>query len=157
MEEPSWLEKVRGYLDLGMIDEAASEIEKLPLNRRNTEATQEMRIVIQLDRGDLKSAFALCETLCDIAPENHAGFIQGAYCLHELERTEDAIEHLQSGPQTLRDEPVYFYNLGCYELAMGRDQAAVTWLEQSFEMDPAHRKKAVQDPDLESVRHLFSK
>jgi len=156
MEEPSWLEKVRGYLDLGMIDEAAREIEKLPATRRGTEEAQEMRIIVQLDRGDLASAFALCETLCDLAQDNHAGFIQGAYCLHEMERTEEAIEHLQSGPQTLRDEPLYFYNLGCYELAMGRDQAAVTWLEQSFQMDPIHRKKALSDPDLKSVRHLFS-
>ena len=156
MEEPSWLEKVRGYLDLRMIDEAAREIEKLPPHRRGSPEAQEMRITIQLDKGDLAEALTLCEILCDLAPENHAGFIQGAYCLHEMGRTDEAIDHLQSGPQSLRDEPIYFYNLGCYELAMGRDEAAVTWLEQSIEMDPDNRKAALSDPDLESVRHYFT-
>lgn len=156
MEEPSWLEKVRGYLDLGMVEEAAREIEKLPAHRRGTPEAQEMRISVQLDKGGLNDALALCEILCDLAPENHAGFLQGAYCLHEMGRTEDAINHLQSGPESLRDEPMYFYNLGCYELAMGRDEAAMTWLEKSIEMDPYNKKAALSDPDLESVRHFFT-
>jgi len=155
MEEPSWLEKTRGYIDLGMLDEAWREIERLPPDKSGTPEAQEMRIIVQLDRGNLDEALALSEVLCDLHPDQHAGFIQGAWCLHAMKRTEDAIEHLQSGPQTLRDEPVYFYNLACYELALGRSQAAVTWLKQSFEMDARFRQRALNDPDLASVHELL--
>ena len=30
IDEPSWLDKTRGYIDIGMLDEASREIEKLP-------------------------------------------------------------------------------------------------------------------------------
>ena len=155
MNEPVWLEKTRGYIDLGMLDEAWEEINHLPADKRSSAIAQEMRIIIELDRGRLNEALALSEVLVDLHPDNHAGFIQGAYCLHALDRTEDAIAHLQSGPVSLQDEPVYFYNLGCYELALGKPQAALSWLQQSFEMDPRSKHRALEDPDLEELRTLI--
>ena len=155
MDEPAWLEKTRGYIDLGMLDEAWEEINHLPAEKRSSAIAQEMRIIIELDRGRLSEALALSEVLVDLHPENHAGFIQGAYCLHALDRTGEAIEHLQSGPVSLQDEPVYFYNLGCYELALGKPQAALSWLQQSFEMDPCSMRRALKDPDLEELRTLI--
>ena len=155
MNEPVWLEKTRGYIDLGMLDEAWEEINHLPADKRSSAIAQEMRIIIELDRGRLNEALALSEVHVDLHPDNHAGFIQGAYCLHALDRTEEAIEHLQSGPVSLQDEPVYFYNLGCYALALGKPQAALSWLQQSFEMDPRSKHRALEDPDLEELRTLI--
>ncbi|MAS92025.1 MAG: hypothetical protein CMO55_02420 [Verrucomicrobiales bacterium] len=148
MHDPPWLERTRGYIDLGMLEEADREIEKLPPDRRGTPQVQEMRIIIALDRGHLEDALTLSEVLCEVHPEEHAGYIQGAYALHALSRTQDAIDHLQKGPASLQDEPVYFYNLACYELALGREQAALTWLSQSIDMEPSFRQKALDDPDL---------
>lgn len=152
MTEPSWLDRARGYLDLSMHEEAWRELDRLPPDKRERPETREMRIVVRLDQGRLDEALALCGVLCSLHPENHAGFIQGAYCLHALDRTEDAIEHLQSGPETLREEPVYFYNLACYELALGKAQAALTWLRLSIEMDRHFRERALADPDLAAIR-----
>ncbi len=152
MTEPSWLDRARGYLDLAMYDEAWLELDRLPSDKRDRPEAREMRIVVRLDQGRTDEALALCSVLCSLHPENHAGFIQGAYCLHALGRTEDAIEHLQSGPETLREEPVYFYNLACYELALGKTQAALTWLRLSIEMDRRFRERALADPDLAAIR-----
>ncbi len=152
MTEPPWLDSARGYLDLRMYEEAWTELDSLPEERAADPAVREMRISIRLDQGRIEEALALCAILSSLHPENHAGYVQGAYCLHALGRTEDAIEHLQSGPETLRDEPVYFYNLACYELALGKHQAALAWLRHSFEMDRAFRARALADPDLEPIR-----
>lgn len=151
MDEPSWLEKARGYIDLGMFDEAWRAIESLPANQSGSPDAQEMRIIIMLDRKEYDDALALSEVLCDIHPENHAGFIQGAYCLHAMGRTQDAIDHLQTGPDSLREEQCYFYNIACYELALGRDQAALTWLNQAIDLDPKNRARALRDADLERL------
>lgn len=156
MTEPSWLDRVRGYLDLAMYDEAWLELDRLPADKRDRPEAREMRIVVRLDQGRTEEALALCGILCSLHPDNHAGFIQGAYCLHALGRTEDAIEHLQSGPETLREEPVYFYNLACYELALGKTQAALTWLRLSIEMDRRFRERALADPDLAAIRDEIS-
>jgi predicted Zn-dependent protease len=152
MHEPYWLDKSRGYIDLAMYEEAWSELDGLGPELRNRRETHEMRIVIRLDQKRLDDALDLCESLCDRHPENHAGFIQGAYCLHALGRTVEAINFLQSGPETLRDEPVYFYNLACYDLALGKPQSGLTWLRQSIEMDRSFRARALADPDLFAIR-----
>ena len=152
MDDQTWIEKTRGYIDLGMLEEAASELAKLEPEQSGSPEAQELRIIIMLDRGEYEAALSLSENLCDLFPGHPAGFVQGAYCLHVRGKTEEAINHLQSGPETLREEPVYFYNLACYELALGRTQAAQTWLMESISMDNANRKKAIEDPDLESLR-----
>lgn len=151
IDDSYWLDRVRGYIELHMYDEAWAEIERLPVEKRNLPETCEMRITVRLDQNRLKEALALAAMLSSLHPENHAGFIQGAYCLHALGRTQDAIAHLQSGPDTLREEPVYFYNLACYEQALGKSQAALTWLRTSIEMDPKFRSRAVHDPDLVAI------
>ncbi len=152
MTEPTWLDRAHGYLALAMYDEAWLELDRLPPDLRDRPETKELRIVVRLEQGRLEEALALCAVLCSLHPDNHAGYIQGAYCLHALGRTADAIEHLQSGPETLREEPVYYYNLACYELALGKAQAALTWLRISIEMDRHFRKRALADPDLIAIR-----
>lgn len=151
MTEPSWLDRTRGFLDLGMFEEAWRELDQLPVDKRDRPEAHEMRIVVRLDQGRTGEALALCAILCSLHPDNHAGFVQGAYCLHSLGRTDDAIAHLQSGPESLRDEPVYFYNLACYELALGKRQAALAWLREAVEMDRRFRDRALADPDLATI------
>lgn len=151
IDEPSWLDKTRGYIDIGMLDEAAREIGKLPQDRRVRPEALEMNIVITILKKDLDEAFRLCEEFTESYPEKHAGFIQGAYCLHAAGKTQEAIDFLQSGPKSLLGEPVYFYNLACYEVAQERNQAALTWLNQSIEMKPANRLLALKDPDLKPL------
>lgn len=152
MDEPSWLEKARGYVDLGMFDEAWRAIDSLPDDLGSTSEAQELRIIILLDRKQYEEAASAAEMLCLGDPENHAGYIQGAYALHALGRTQNAIDHLQSGPSSLTAEQCYFYNLACYELALGRNQAALTWLHQSIELHPKNRARALNDPDLEALK-----
>lgn len=152
MDDTNWLERIRGYIDLGMHDDAWREIRSLPPERSGTPEAQELRIIVMLDRGEFEDALALSENLCDLFPEHPAGFVQGAYCLHARGDTQAAIDFLQSGPEALRGEPVYFYNLACYELALGREQAAKTWLRESIQMDNTNREKALDDPDLVKVR-----
>lgn len=155
MSDAPWLDRVRGYLDLSMHDEAWRELDRLPPDKRDRSEVREMRIVVRLDQGRIEDALDLSGALCHLDPDNHAGFIQGAYCLHSLGRTSDAIAHLQSGPETLREEPVYFYNLACYELALGKKQTALTWLKHSFEMDRHFRDRALADPDLSAIREAI--
>ena len=151
MDEPYWLDKTRGYIDLAMYEEASRELEKLSPDKQLRPETQEMRIIIKLDQEMHGEALDICKALCREHPDNHAGFIQGAFCLHALGQTSEAIEHLQAGPESLRDEPVYFYNLACYDLALGKSQSALTWLRQSIEMDRSYRAKALADQDLAPI------
>ncbi|MEM7603127.1 MAG: hypothetical protein AAF357_17155 [Verrucomicrobiota bacterium] len=151
MDEPAWLEKARGYIDLGMFDDALNLIDSLPEDQLLSDDAHEMRIIILLDRNQYEEAFEVSRTLSESRPGNHAGFIQGAYALHALSKTQEAIDFLQTGPESLQDEPSYFYNLACYEVALGRIEAAMTWLQQSINLDPRNRSRALKDKDLEII------
>ncbi len=157
MEEPSWLESTRGYIDLSMHEEAWKSLDTLPGDKKYRAEAIELRVIIRLNQKDLDAALQLCHELCGKYPETHAGYIQGAYCLHELGHTKEAQEHLQSGPASLRQEPVYFYNLCCYDLSLGKEDAAAAWLNRAFEMSPGYAEEALKDPDLEPIRRLIER
>lgn len=148
MDDPTWLEKARGYLDLGMLEEAWNELDSVSEDVAFRAQVLEMRVVIQLEQKDFEKAFHISKELAEWDPENHAGFIQGAYSLHAAGSTQEAIDFLQTGPESLRGEQCYFYNLACYEVALGRVDAALTWLNQSITLDPQNRLRALKDGDL---------
>ena len=121
-----------------------------PEDRLRPEALQ-LNIQIHLQESSWEPALALCRQLCDVAPQANSGYIHAAYCLHELGRTEEARDLLLEGPESLREEPVFFYNLGCYEARLGETDSARAWLLRSFELDENLRHQAKTDPDLVGV------
>jgi hypothetical protein len=88
------------------------------------------------------------------APESGAGFVHTAFCLHELGQTAAAKSTLLAGESALRNEAVFFYNLACYECALGEIQPAREHLERSFALDEKYREFAEADPDLAPLRAL---
>ena len=55
----------------------------------------------------------------------------------------------------LLKEPIYYYNMGCYEALLGNVKDARVNLETSFEMDETFRELAKKDPDLKTVQPLL--
>ncbi len=106
-------------------------------------------------RQSWQRALTLSRKLCRVAPECGAGFLHAAFCLNQLGRTADALAMLLKGPPALRREPIYYYNLGCYEALLGHPQKAQRHLQRSFRMDGTFREIAKKDPDLKTVQPLL--
>jgi len=151
MDETSWLQKALGYLDLKMFDETWMTLDELPEEQRNSLEALKLRVTCRLDEARYGEAIELCREMCTRFPEEHSGFIQGAFALHEMGITSEAQAWLQSGPLTLQTEATYFYNLGCYDLALGRVESAYAWLIQAFEMEPTYYEDALKDPDFKPI------
>ena len=75
--------------------------------------------------------------------------------MHELGKTAQAKELLLRGPVALLKEPIYYYNMGCYDALLGNVYEAKANLQTSFKMDSTFRELAKKDPDLEAVRSLL--
>jgi hypothetical protein len=71
---------------------------------------------------------------------------------HELGQTEAARQALLAGPETLQADPIYHYNLACYECRLGQLESARARLEQTFLIDKKFREFAKTDPDLAALR-----
>lgn len=134
-----------------MPDEALAELGRIPDAGRSHPEVDQMRIHILMRSHRWQEALDACESLRANHPESTLGYIHGAFCLHELGRTSEAMKLLMDGPASLLRDPVYFYNLGCYHAVLGRREEAENYLRMSFNMDEKFREIARHDPDLAGV------
>ncbi len=149
------LEAAQGYYELGMLDEAREELNAIAPGRQSETPALYIRLLLALKEEQWEPALEISEKLCAREPGSCMGYIHAAYCLHELGDTQKARELLLNGPKSLKKEPVYYYNLGCYEVSLGKLEEAEELLRRSFEMDEKLLEVARKDPDLESLWHAF--
>lgn len=141
----------QGYLELGMFHEALAELDKLrpPANLEAHVMLQ--RLFTHVESKHWKDGVEIGRKIC--TEHGHLGeaFISTAYCLHELKKTSEARELLLSGPSVLERNPLFHYNLACYEAQLGNHQAAREKLQTAINMDKKFKKIAQEDPDLEEI------
>jgi predicted Zn-dependent protease len=142
----------QGYVELGLFEEARTELSPLPAEMHKRVDVVEITLLCLMGGHRWEEALALATQLCTEEPAEPGGFIHAAFCLHELGRTAEAVDVLSRGPATLRTKPVYYYNMGCYHACLGHFDKSLTYLERSFEMDGELRQHARKDRDLDSLR-----
>ena len=142
------LQAVRGYYELEMYDDAWDELKEIEKKYPVTPLILQMKILLLLQEKSWEVALGLSEKLQRMEPDNGAGFIQGAYCLHEMQRTDEALELLESAPDSLRQDAIYFYNKGCYQAVIGNIERAFDCIKKSFDLDESLIDVARKDPDL---------
>ena len=142
----------QGYRELGMVDDALAELDKLPAELEEHATVLELRLVILMQVRRWSQALKVSRDLCKIEPEKTIGYIHAAFCLHELGETAEARDTLLGGPTALHTEPTYHYNLACYECHLGNLDLAQAHLDRSFQLDKKFREFARTDPDLDPLR-----
>jgi tetratricopeptide (TPR) repeat protein len=142
----------QGYIELDMPVDALAELDALGPEDCEFEPVLQMRLFILMKTRAWDDALALCRRLRELYPDGVAGYIHGAFCLHENGRTAEARDLLLSAPAILEDEATYFYNLACYSAVLGDINAARDYAQTSFAMDEKFREIARLDPDLHSLR-----
>jgi predicted Zn-dependent protease len=145
----------QGYIELEMPLEAIAELDALPPAEQDTEQTLQMRLFIFMKTQRWDMALNVCAQMRGLFPEGVAGYIHGAFCLHERGQTAEARSLLLSGPRSLEKEATYFYNLGCYSAVLGELETAVNYVQTSIAMDDKFRQIAKIDPDLFKLRSQF--
>ncbi len=144
-----------GYAELGMARESVSQLNAIaPADQARPEVLL-LRLHHLVQRKSWQRALALSRKLCRLAPESGAGFLHAGFCLNQLGRTAEARRVLLQGPPDLRREPIFYYNMGCYEALLGNTRVARKHLQISFQMDASFRSIAKADPDLKTVHALL--
>jgi predicted Zn-dependent protease len=146
------LTAAQGYIELDMPGDALAELDSLPGGERECEQAMQLRLFILMRSQRWDEAMAACSRLRELYPEHIAGYIHGAFCLHERGKTAEARDLLLSGPAALEEEATYFYNLGCYSAVLGDLDTAMDYVKTSFVMDDKFREIARLDPDLTVIR-----
>ncbi len=138
-----------------MASEALRELNALSAESQAREDVLQMRLFVQMRARHWDESLDVCAKLRKHFPSCTTGYIHGAFCLHEMDRTREARDLLLSGPADLLREPTYHYNLGCYDAVLGNVEEAARHLEISFQMDKKFREIAKYDPDLNAVKDFL--
>ena len=142
----------QGYCELGMAVEGLAELETLPPECQQHPSVAELRLIALMQAKQWKTALTAAQDFMRLAPEKNIGYIHAAFCLHELGQTEAARAALLAGPETLQTDPIFHYNLACYECRLGQLESAKARLEKTFMIDKKFREFAKTDPDLAALR-----
>lgn len=157
MSERSLL-AAQGYLELGMVEEALTELVDVPTYAISDPDTApdpyliELRLHILMKGERWSDALSSAKELLLLDSSALPAYIHGAFALHELGRTTEARDLLLRGPEVLGMDPTYHYNIGCYEAVLGNIESAKRSLEKCFALDETYRDFAKQDSDLETIR-----
>jgi tetratricopeptide (TPR) repeat protein len=147
----SLLEPFIGYLHLGMFLDANDELEKLPPELKTHPKVLTARLVLLMEMRKWEDGALLGESLIKLWPSEHEFHFKKAYCLHELKRTQEAKQTLESAPMSIRDTALFFYNLACYEAQLDNLVRANALLKECFKKEPYYRQESLDDPDLEPL------
>lgn len=136
-----------------MIEDALAELDRLPVSDQNHPLALETRISVLIEARRWPEALEYSEILSHADSERAlAGYFHRAFCLHELGRTKEARQCLESAPASLKERPVYHYNLACYCAVLGDLESALDSLRRCFKMEPKFRMLARQDDDLQTLQ-----
>jgi predicted Zn-dependent protease len=147
------LEAAQGWFELGNRIEATEELDHITPEMRGHPSVLEMRFHIYAVAKKWEYAAEIAKAISEFLPENPFGFIQLAYSLHELKRTQEAWNVLLPVVDKFPKEFIMRYNLACYACQLGNLKDARAWLEKA--VDLAGRKEVqlmvLDDPDLEPL------
>ncbi|MEP6685637.1 MAG: hypothetical protein ABJB22_02570 [Verrucomicrobiota bacterium] len=138
-----------------MTRQSLAELNAIERTLQDRPEVLQLRLHHLMRKRDWTRALLVSRKLCRVAPHCGTGFLHAGFCLHELGRTAQAKRLLLRGPATLHKEPIYHYNMGCYEALLGNLHCARQHLRISFKMDASFRELASRDPDLQSVQPLI--
>jgi Flp pilus assembly protein TadD len=156
MEIERRIEMAQGYAELNLFSDSRAVLAALPEVARASFEAIEVLVLCEIGEHQWEQALLLSAELCRLHPSDPGGFLHTAFCLHELGRTEEAVQVLMHGPRALRLRSIYFYNLGCYNARLGHPATAVQLLERAFAMDQRLRRVAKHDRDLDELRRQLS-
>ncbi len=146
------LQYAQGYLELGLIKEAAEEIEEIAGAELLSLDVLRFRIDLHMAAKQWDILVGVAKAVCAVAPGDANAWVHWAYALRELQQIEEARDVLlQAEPLHAEANPVIHYNLACYYALLGDLEEAKRRLAMACTLDEEWNKTARADPDLKSL------
>jgi predicted Zn-dependent protease len=147
------LEAAQGWFELGNCIEATEELEQITPEMRGHPDVLEVRFQIYAAAKKWEYAAEIARAISEMVPGSPFGWIHHAYALHELKRTQEALNMLLPVVDKFPKEYIMRYNLACYACQVGNLKEAQDWLKKAIELAGTNQVKlmALNDPDLEPL------
>jgi predicted Zn-dependent protease len=151
--QPKWrLSHAQGYLGLGMVTEAAAELEKIPAPDCDEPAVLAVRLAVLQERCEWPALRAVAAEFVRRAPGQAAGWVTWAYATRRADSITAAEKILLEAEHVHPQEPTIQFNLGCYASQRGALAEARRRVDRAIKLDQTFAALAATDPDLEPLR-----
>ena len=146
------LSYARGYTELGLLTEAAAELELVSEAARQTTEFLDVQALLFQGQGKWSGLQEVAGELCRRHPENPAWWIMCAYGARRAASLNEAEAILLDAHRHHPEDATILFNLGCYACQRGDLALARTRVEKAIGIDPRFREAAASDPDLSALR-----
>ena len=146
------LSHARGYLELGLLAEAAAELEQLPLADQSGLPALAIRLAILQEQKNWPALRTLAHEFVLRSPQEPSGWVTWAYATRRAESLGLAEEILLEAERQHPAEPTIQFNLGCYACQRGDLVSARARVNRAIALDSSFANAAATDPDLAPLR-----
>lgn len=146
------LSYAQGYLELGMVAEAAAELDRIPAADSGALEVVAVRLAVLQEQKNWPALSALAGDLVRRAPAEAAAWVTWAYATRRADSLPAAERILLEAEQHHPTEPTIQFNLGCYACQRGDLPAARDRVNRAIALDPKFAQAAATDPDLAPLR-----
>ena len=146
------LSQARGFLGLGMVREAAAELEQVPAaDARQTEVLALRALVLQ-EQEAWPALVEAAQELVRRQPDEAGWWIAWAYATRRSRSLAAAEAILLEAERAHPEEAAIQYNLGCYACVRHDLAEARRRVDRAVALDKSFREAAATDPDLVPLR-----
>lgn len=146
------LQFANGYLELGMLKQAAAELDAIKPEDRASPEVMSMRAKYYLESREWELMAAAASLAAEKAPDVAYNWINWAYALRELGSIELARDVASKALFLHPKEPVLFFNMACYCSLLGELVLADSHLRRAVILESSFAEDAMTDPDLANLR-----
>ena len=150
---PRWLlSHARGYLELGLVEEAAAELAQLPPDQLDGDEVLSLRTIIFQEQANWSALRVTAGLLVERQPTNAGWWITFAYATRRAVSLGEAEAILREAELRHPQEATIQFNLGCYACLRGDLPEARRRVDVAIALAPHFRAAAGTDPDLALLR-----
>ncbi|MCH2181589.1 MAG: tetratricopeptide repeat protein [Mariniblastus sp.] len=162
------IQTAEGYLELAMVFDDCWPLD-LPHRQKLAELTIACLATIRKPQGHkpyilflkgqaarlaerYKKAVAFLEQSARLDPDNIHALLALGWCYKRINRTDLAIEALETAVEVDNDSAIAHYNLACYWSLTNRPRVAVLHLSNALALNPDYRKLLATETDFDPIR-----
>jgi len=152
MQPHRHLSHAQGYLALGMVEEAAAELDRIPAPDNDTLEILAVRLAVLQEQKDWPVLRQIAAAFVRRSPSDAGAWVTWAYATRRAESIEAAEKILLEAELLHAREPTIQFNLGCYACQRGDLGAARIRVDRAIALDRKFAAAAISDPDLAPLR-----
>lgn len=145
------LDAVQGYLELGMFEDALSELASIEAECGPRFEVLALRMMVLRAQKRWREMHAVCSVLKQTRPEHAESWIWLADATRHSQSLGAAREILREAETMFPTNPHVKFQLGCYHCQLGELEPAMRYVQEAVALDRRWLRVALSDSDVEPL------